>query len=218
MLKNNKSDEFRKMLPNFFAGAIAAHGKLQKEKEITSAEGKTQIIFGFEPIIDLMDLCGYSKIYSELYVNPELWEISQKVWTSYLDAHTNQVGVVQLLVSVYELRKSQIALRPRDILRTNWEIQLKAILREQNLVDGHGNRGAYRDEPPLEHLRPFVRALCGGRFEPHIAAVEVFILTYLLNRPEAKTLVWQDRGHFLRRLKEETNRQYGDNVGRKDKG
>jgi hypothetical protein len=207
LLQKNRSDEFARLFPNLFVGAIESHGRLQKERELIGADEKSKIIFGSEPIIDLLDLSGYAKIYSELFVNSKLWTICSGTWDKYLAQRAKGPEVIEYLVGLYQYRKLQFSLIPRDILRTNWELQLNEILRTEGLIDDFGHRGLYRKDPPLEHWRPFIRAFCRDRHEPSESAVKVFLLTYLLARPEANGVTIDGRRDFLHDIEEESRRQ-----------
>jgi hypothetical protein len=207
LLQRNRADEFARIFPKLFVGVMAAHDRLQKEQELIGADVKAKIVFGSEPIIDILDLSGYAKIYSELYLNPKIWEVCGGTWNRYFDENKNASELAKFFVGVYQYRSSLFSLIPRDILRTNWQLQLNQILREEDLVDDFGYRGAYDEDPPLEHWRPFIRAFCRNRHEPFESAVEVFLLLYVMGRPEAKGVTFKGHHDLLDHIEEESRRQ-----------
>ncbi len=217
LLEQNKVEESDKLFQNIFFAAIRAYGRLQKEKEIMEADSTSKVLFGSEPIIDIIDLSGYIKIYSELYFKPKIWDICENTWSQYLDARSNNPNVLEYIINIYQYHKSIIAILPRDELRTNWRIQLSDILQRDNLVDDYGRGGYYDDNLPLEHRSPLIRALCYNRHKPLISSGEVFIFSYLLKRPEANGIPFKDNHNFVEKLFKETLRQSNNKVRGKKK-
>ncbi len=217
LLEQNRGDEFGRMFPQLFVGVMLAYDKLQKEQEIIKADVQSKLVFGSEPIIDILDLSGYAKIYSELYLNSKLWDVCESTWNKYLDSHPKASELIKYFVSVVQYRESLHSIIPRDVLRTNWEIHLRRTLRKENMIDNFGRGGFYGDDDvPLEHRSPLIRALCFGRHEPFVSAVEVFILTYLLNRPEANGVEFNDNHDFLEHLADEMRKQNPQSAGQEE--
>ena len=66
-----------------------------------------------------------------------------------------------------------------------------------------------KDAKP-KHKNPLIRALCRGRYEPRVPAAEVFIITYLLKRPESQGIEFNDMRELSKAIEKEQN---NDNKG-----
>jgi len=203
---------FAKALPPLFVGALAAHEKLRKlVKDFIPVTGTTVML---EPLVDIMELCGYARVYSELLNKPALWVACQEVWDRYLasmDAAGNREGALKFLVSSYEFRRDSFGMYPRDILRTRWQMSLNAMLRELGLIGDHLAYGFYEGEASVSHDSTLIRALCRGGHEPHASGSDVFLVTYLTKVKGAEGLEYRDRWDLRSDIEQEENRGGDDN-------
>ncbi len=202
-----KSDKFKTLFPLLFIGSLAAHEKLREQfKDLQPQTGLTITI---EPLMDIMELSGYAKIYSELFAIPDIWDICKTTWDKYFESHIQPNDAVKFLITSYKYRKSLFQISPRDILRTNWQKSFNNKLREMNLIDDiyifssqyYGDK-----ESKTKHKSPLIRAMCRGRYEPHISAAEVFIISYLLKRPESQGIYFKDMRRLSEAIEREENR------------
>lgn len=185
------SGKFKKTFPLLFWGSIAAHDKLRKKLKDWSPE--TAMAISGEPLFDIMALSGYAKIYSELYELSEMWAVCRKVWDAYFESVDDAERVLTFLVELCKYRSTLYAISPRDVLRTNWKIHFTNKLSELNLVEDWPSHGSSLAEPSTqEHKSPLIRILCRGGLEPLYSATELFILIYLLKRPEAQNVEFKD--------------------------
>ncbi len=182
-------NKFSMLFPLLFFGAIVASENLRAELSDRDVEVIVSIMS--EPLLDILNLSGYSKIYSELYNEPKLWQACSSVWDEYLKKQKNKKPLLEKLIGLQEYRKNKFQIFPRDTLRTNWGLMLQHKLREMNLIDGMLESSPWRDQKN-KHTSALIRALCQGRYI-HTSADEVFILTYLLKQPEAIDIKYQDR-------------------------
>ena len=63
-----------------------------------------------------------------------------------------------------------------------------------------------------KHNSPFIRALCRGRYEPHISPAEVFIITYLLKRSESQGIEFKDMWELSKAIEQEQNNNKRKNI------
>lgn len=203
-LANNKADKFCAIFPFLFLGSLQASDRLRIAYK--NRDAKTLILLSFQPLSDLIALSGYSKIYSELYATPSLWELTQKLWDNYLNVdHTKKEAVIKYIVTSYQYKKSQFGLFPRDILKTNWKMELNNKLREMGLIKSRFDADDYplRGKGAINHKSPLIRTFCRGRYEPFITAGEIFLLIYFVK--QHKVTDFADNHNFIRHLDEESN-------------
>jgi len=205
-----KADKFKILFPLLFYGSLAAHEKLREQ--LKGGQPETGLTIAIEPLMDILELSGYAKIYSELYGIPDIWDVCQLKWDKYFESHAQPKDAIKFLIASYEYRRSLFQIFPRDILRTNWKMSLNNKLREINLIDDMSSSGYYGvRKSKIEHKSPLIRAICRGRYEPHISASEVFIITYLLKRPESKEIEFEDKWKLLEAIERKENES--DNIG-----
>ena len=203
-------NKFSMLFPLLFFGAIVASENLRTELSDRDVEVIVSIMS--EPLLDLLNLSGYAKIYSELYNEPKLWQDCSSVWDAYFKKQENKKPLLEKLIGLQEYRKSKFQIFPRDTLRTNWDLMLQRKLREMNLIDDMLGSSPRRDQKN-KHTSALIRALCHGRYI-HTSADEVFILTYLLKQPEAVDIKYQDRFALNKSIEdEENNKEQGQDNG-----
>lgn len=101
---------------------------------VSESDLKTKIIFITDPIMDLLELSGYSLIYSELY-NVDFWNTTVQTWTKITDEKPNKKQFLIELINIVNYRDGIFNISPKDILRTNWKIQFETILRDMKIID-----------------------------------------------------------------------------------
>lgn len=195
---------FKNLFPLLFMASFSAYEKLRTKA--TDLLQQYAIAIVLEPLIDIMELSGYAKIYSELYDNPGIWDECVRVWNIHFDENKDSKNAVQHLIDLYKYKKKLFGLTPRDIIRTKWKIGLLNTLSEMQLIyDPFSSGIPWKEDVTVKHKSPFIRALCRGRYEPHISGTEVFIISYLLKRPESKDVEFKDLHGLDRAMKREEN-------------
>jgi len=87
-------------------------------------------------------------------------------------------------------------------------------LREMHLIDDMFSFQYYGIKASkTKHKSPLIRAICSGRYRPHISAAEVFIIIYLLKRSESKGIEFTDIWGLSETLElEEKNRNTNEHI------
>ncbi|MFA5034963.1 MAG: hypothetical protein WC500_04200 [Candidatus Margulisiibacteriota bacterium] len=182
---------FLGLFPDLFAGSLSAHDKLMSDTKEMPQESKLAITF--EPLKDIMELSGYALVFSELYDTPAIWAKCKEIWDNYLNSNPKAKEVLGYMIALYQLRRSAFAAAPRDYLRMNWQMRLNGKLREMNLIDDFlSTRLPFDTDNTVKHKSSLIRAICRGRYEPHESSAEIFILVYLLKRPESSGIDYKD--------------------------
>jgi hypothetical protein len=198
-LREKQTDKYKILFPRLFLGAISAHEKLRTTLKGWRPEDGVMIMI--EPLIDILELSGYSKIYSELYEEPEIWEICKKTWDGFFKVFESNGGstdIIKKLVAAYELRGSLLRISPRDTLRTNWEMNLEHKLRGMGFADDMFT--SYHQRRPSKHKSKFINNFFGGRIGLHVRPAEIFIVCYLLERADSKGVEFNDRWNIKETL------------------
>lgn len=198
---NNEPQHFQKIFPLVFLACLSAYDITRKE--VVGWNTESQILFSSEPIIDLLELSGYSAIYSELYENDEMWKLCQQYWDKYL-SDANASNVINFIVSLVNYRNSVFKIMPKAHLRTNWDIRLKQLLRERNLISDPFEERYLKVEKP-KHNSPVIRVLSYYGDILSVPAIDVFFALYLSNHQMATGVTFPDRHEIKRKIEEEKN-------------
>ena len=205
-LAENKKDMFTALFPLLFVGALMAFENLREDLKDRDVEVLVSI--ASEPLLDILNLSGYAKIYSELYDEKDVWNACTTVWGNYFKDRQDKKELLQKFIGLQEFRKGQFKIFPRDYLRTNWETMLGRKLREKNVIDDMLGFSSDRwSKKAIEHKSLFIRALCRGRYIHHISASDIFILTYLLKQPEAQGIKFRDHSQLNDAIECETKEE-----------
>ncbi|MDR4496425.1 MAG: hypothetical protein MRK02_00615 [Candidatus Scalindua sp.] len=201
ILKN--PEKFKKIFPLLFFGSLKAHETLRKK--LKDWQPETSLNISFEPLLDIMEISGYAKIYSELFNIQAIWDICETTWNVYLDTLPNPTKTLEYFIKLCEYRMSLLfQTTPRDSLRTNWRIDFENKLQKMDLVDPMFSSNYYSEEDTkTKHNSSLIRALCRGRYEPHVSSAEVFIIIYMLKRKESKDIKFDDRYGLSKQIKNE---------------
>ena len=191
---------FTVVFPPLFHAALYAHDSLKKEVKDWLPDVARRL--PAEPMLDMLELGGYALVYSELFGNSVMWSECKKVWDDYLANCQEPHKIISLIIAYYDLKQKGFALYPRDISRTSWGMELNKKLEEMGLKrDLYSLR--YGTEPKDMHRSPIIRTLCHRNVGLSADISAIFILKYLLERPEAAGIEFGDRRGLRRRLKEE---------------
>lgn len=206
-LTEGNAEAFARALPSLFLGALSAHNKIRAlVKDYIPIAGTTLML---EPLVDIMELCGYARVYSELLNIPVLWNVCQATWDRYLSTKKTpeqRKDILKFLITSYEYRRDAYGMYPRDLLRTRWQIRLNAVLRDRGLIGDHFIYKFYKKQPTVNHKSHLIRALCRGGYELHISGSDIFLATYLTKLKGAEGIAYQDRWDLHGQIDREENR------------
>jgi hypothetical protein len=213
--ENNTPERLKKILPAVFDASLAAYEKTsQKVQEWSEEESK--IIYSTEPLVNLFEISGYAKLYSELYQNKELWEVIKNLWDIYLTT-VDAKKVIKFIVAIASYRATIFKIMPQAMLRSNWQIAFNQKMRERGLPV-FPDRDSYdfvNDRRSPNHVSPLIRAIArsGGLMGLNIGQ-EVFFATYLSHHEAAEDIEFLSRRDLSKRIQREeqkANYQNEDN-------
>ncbi len=194
---------FEKLFPAYFTSALAASEKL-RQKSLQSSDGKLRGIG--EPLVDLMEISGYSAVLAELDQKP-YWSMIETCWSKYFSAITDvnhRRLILQLFCTVAEPTGH---VDPRYTLRFRWKRNFEDILYRRGIIPDRRLRYDCQETEIPRHESALVRAFSYGiKFMSD--AHEVFLAIYLFKRPEAAGVNKPYRvKHFERTLAREQARR-----------
>ena len=133
------------------------------------------------PIIDLLDLSGYARLFSEYHHNSELWQPIRSLWEKYL--HSNN-GTLNQLAAIISLGNIPFHLPHRGMLRTNWQI---AVQRHIQQTTGGVREDVLFGRRRVNHSSPLVRYFARSNFTD---GVDIIVGDFLFKLPGGELLSW----------------------------
>ncbi|MES2930846.1 MAG: hypothetical protein V4665_03635 [Patescibacteria group bacterium] len=210
---DNDVDRLKGIFPMVLNASLAAHDMTRTRIQDWSEE-ESKIIFSTEPLINLLELSGYARLYSELYQNPEIWNAVQTSWDIYLTA-INAPQTIRYISAICSYRAHIFKIMPQATLRSNWQLRFNHKMRERGLAVFPDSRSYDyvngRATPPHESALIRVVARSGG-FDLYTGQT-VFFVTYLSNHPDATGIDLPDRRDMqdqIRREEERPNEESDD--------
>lgn len=206
--EENEHERFKKIMPIVFDASLTAFD-LIREKVKNWSQEDSKIIYSSEPLINLLEISGYSKLYSELHQNPELWDVTKQLWDIYLNA-VDAKQVISFIANVSSFRDSLFMIMPQENLRSSWNIDFENKMRER----GFRIFPDTRDGENPDHPSPIIRILAKwGGIRMMTSAKNIFFVTYLSKHPEAAGVDFPDKRDLGKQIEEE---EQGENNDQED--
>lgn len=192
---NNDIDLFNQLFPQYFIGSMYKFNKLKPTTELADWRMNIEMKFVTSPIMDLLAVSGYTKLFSEFLDNSELWEKVKETWDTYLENEENIKP--EFFVLLISLSESSYGIGHRSMNRMNWQNKVEYELKKlpkKNIYNR--NRGAFSIPSPrvlVNHKSALVRLFSKEENYSHYDGIDIFIEYYL------KTLDIPDRYKYGRR-------------------
>lgn len=208
--EENDPDRLKKTLPVVFEASLAAFDKIRAKVQ-NWAQEDSKIVYSTEPLINLLEISGYARLYSELYQNPAPWQVTQTLWGIYLGA-TDAHQFIQFLNAMVRYRDTLFMIMPQDNLRINWKMYFENKMRERGFPifpDSESYDFVNNRRQPV-HESALIRVIARWGGLMIVASVrEIFFVTYLSSHTGASGIELPDR-HDLREHLEREQQQVND--------
>lgn len=189
-----RPDRFARLFPAYFFGILGIAERVREEVVSWLPDQGAPWIAA--PVIDLLSMCGYAMIYSELHGDRSLWTPCLDVWTRYLSDESRQR--LAFLDAAVATERNTFALHPRGVLRTSWRMRLERDLRA---LPRRSTTHIFEDGE-IDHPSALVRLLMPTSWHLAYDALDVFVAVYLQAQTDAEGLSFGARGtrvdHFDR--------------------
>ena len=161
--------------------------RLRPEEVELDSQSQIDLKIAVAPLLDLMDISGYTYLFSDYHDTPRLKETITMVWDEYIDQNTKRI---QFLAGAVLLTESAFESAHRSINRTRW----KQII-QQRLEDvEHQEVTRSRDIPligsevVIMHKSPLVRIFAKDRPFLPFDGIDIFLAKYVRQRENGKDL------------------------------
>lgn len=198
---------FRELFPSFFLCWPATVNRVGAA--LKDQDERAFLVYSTEPTVDVLELSGYALLYTELD-GKSYWDIVKSLWDDYCAQVPDPQALLKLISTTANYRQSLFAILPRDLLRSAWRQDFQQRLRILGVLEDGPlpSRFGYRDDSP-KHASRLIRVLVrGGEFSFFEDAQDVFLVGYLMERPEAAGIELPPRArNFAEALEREKLRE-----------
>ena len=117
-----------RVLPSVFDGCLAKSDALRPtDLQFDDPWLESSIALSLAPILDLVELSGFSLLLSEVHPERATWPTVQRSWDKFLDAHSS---FISRLAAMLKFSKGLFAIQPRSMVRTRWHQRVDHVLRK----------------------------------------------------------------------------------------
>lgn len=177
ILQDDK-EAFEAIFPKYFINSLLAFERLKPTETEVDVFVENKFIVAFAPILDLIDLCGYTKVVSDFYNDQKLWDLVSATWDVYFDRAPEKMNFIALAINITE---SRFGLAPRDYIRSEWQRKVENFLSEKVATKEYFERGGFSHFMPRTialHNSPLVRIYTDDRYGIFKDGIDVFIQYY----------------------------------------
>jgi hypothetical protein len=177
--------------------ATADQARARLIMDLAPQAPRQQLVFGTEPLVDLMEISGYALFMQELD-HDGIWPDVKARWDAIMSGR-EAPAIAQQLTVVLDARAQIFALTSGDTERTGRRMALGRLLEDRRVVGrshylGPGER---TDEPPPTQS-PIVTVFAPDGFGYNGNLEDLFVVEYLLGRPQARGATLPRRAEMLR--------------------
>lgn len=194
---DNDIDLFSQLFPQYFIGSMFKFNKLRPTTGLAEWRMNIEMKVAVSPIMDLLAISGYAKLFSEFLDNNELWEKVKKSWDTYLESE--EIIKPEFFVLLINLSESSYGISHRSMNRMNWQNKVEYILKnlpKKNIYNR--NRGTFSipsSRVLVNHKSALVRLFSKEEYHSHYDGIDIFIKYYLNTLDIPDTFKYGRRGH-----------------------
>jgi len=199
-----RADLARQLFPITIALADRARARLSSD--LAAERVREQIIFGTEPLLDMMELSGYALLMSELDA-PGIWPEVRTVWDGIFSDGTAPALAARLSAAL-SAHENLFAITPGGVARTERKMALGRLMSERAITRHVGLPGELSAPEPHSPIVGVFAPWDLAGIQPDLA--DLFIIEYLKQRPDMTDLniprgaerLQESLEHYKRRMEQ----------------
>ena len=169
-----------RIFPSVFLGCLAKYDAL-KPTDLHPDDPwlEPSMALSLAPILDLVELSGFSILLSQVHPERPTWPTVQRLWDAFFDAHSPFVTALPVML---RFSKGLFAIQPRSILRTGWHQRVDHVLGQ---LPTRAPRRRWYPERVVDHPSALVQAIASpyGLMRSFYDGCDIFAACYLAERP-----------------------------------
>ena len=128
-LFDSDTNDFQELFPVFWRASLAKTSMLLNDPETSGQDGFTRFAQSAIPLLNLLEICGFAILVSEMKETPPPWRALQDLWGRYFA--DPKAGARRIQIVDNALRLADMAMMPLgDMARHQWRMQAGDWLRK----------------------------------------------------------------------------------------
>jgi len=202
-------DTLKTIFSPFFYGCAQNFENMKPKTSITDWRSRQEFQIAAAPLLDLMELSGYARLFADFHDMQDIWAEITRVWDEFLNQE-KPTPIIQWLAAVINLTSSPFGISHRGILRAGWKQNIMKHLRSLPRKEIY-RHGSITSSEIILHKSPLVRIFAQNDFTMY-NGIDIFIDLYLRKRNDAISV---DFGRTHRDLEDRMARAeklYNENI------
>jgi len=209
---------FEALFPFFFGASIKKTSVLLRLANGRSqAEQISWVNLAMGPLLDLVELSGYSIVLSELRQTPEPWNTARTLWDRYLSdggAGPTRMNFLKGALQTADIPGKSV---PGELLRTGWRTWIHQLLRDVPVVDVVSGSFGFHVDHRVQHSSALIRVLARRTFAGFYRGVDVFAAMYFVKLEGNEAAAYELRSSdLIDALQRESREEEGEEGGVRD--
>jgi hypothetical protein len=169
--------DFQELFPSYWRAALAKTSMLLSDPETSEQDGFARFARSTVPLLDLLEICGFAILVSEMRETPAPWRDLQDLWDEYFNEP--EVGANRIQVVDNALRLVDMGMMPPgDMARQQWRMQADGWLRHTLGIEATFLTPQWSGGAPPRHPRPLIRVLARDNFPGMRRGSDIFGAMY----------------------------------------
>jgi len=208
-LLNNDFDLYSEIFPQYFYASLIKYDKLKPSASVVDWRVENEIKIAASPIMDLIDLSGYAKLFAEYHQDDNYWVVVKNTWDEYFK-NTESSAKPEFFALMISVVENDFSLGHRTMNRSRWsqeiEHKLKQLDRREVYDKSRGPMSSFISQVLVNHISELVRYFSKSDYGTGHDGTDIFIEYYLkyLSYPSPVTFGRRDRKNFSRSLQLES--------------
>lgn len=187
-LLNNKPSAFVSLFPFYFQGCFLLFANLLSDEHTSTEISMRTIQRAAGPILDLMELSGYSKLFAQFHENSEFWRITNECWANYLDSDVNNPPI-KLINLILAANDQPLTMAMRSEYRMRWNMRVNQLLQTIERKTVYSKGSFLHSYEQVIHADPLIRVFADSDFGHGLYdGMDIFILECLIPRSDFSSI------------------------------
>lgn len=211
----NDSDTIETLFKGYFVGSILRYQQLRPETTEPTSHIEHDVKVACAPLLDLMDISGYTFLMSDYHDEPRLKQPIIKEWSHALTKNPPMLSL-KGLAAVVSLSEAGFALPHRSMNRIRWQQTVSGYFRGVESQEILGRRYIV-PETVVKHDSSLIRTFAQFLdWHDLYDGMDIFVVKYILQCEDGEDLDFGERRRsFHKALEREDKRYNGKQNGEK---
>lgn len=201
-LLSNEISLLKSVFSPYMIGCLMRFDSLRPKSGSTDWRTQQDLKIASAVLLDLMEVSGYAKLFSDYHGNETLWREVTDAWDKYISSKGDQ-SPLPLLSAVIAITDAAFEIPHRGILRTTWHQKVNCRLADVPRHEEY-HRGYISSDTVIDHDSALVRIFAREPYGSLNTGVDIFIAYYLRNSKGAENM---DIGWKRRDLQDSIDRE-----------